>query len=166
MHSKHFLRFPSSVTDGKWLAGNKLSWYHVLLHLTIQFCTIQRRFTDDYLYQKLLILVQICWKYLRILQGSGFFRHSVDRCSSLMTLISSIARRYRYIPGVKNQRNLGLSGKRTKYPCTKSPGQNAPALGFFSRWILSWIRLWNARHSAQDHVFWRKVEETAALHDP
>jgi len=73
MHSKHFLRFPSSVTDGKCLAGNKLSWYPVLLHLTIEFCTIQRRFTDDYLYQKLLILVQICWKYLRILQGSGFF---------------------------------------------------------------------------------------------
>ena len=50
----------------KWLTGNKLSWYPVLLYLTIQFCTIQRRFTVDYLYQKLLILVQICWKYLRI----------------------------------------------------------------------------------------------------
>jgi len=60
-----------------WLAGNKLSWYPVLLYLIIQFCAIKCRFIDDYLYQKLLILVQICWKYLRISQGSGFFRHSV-----------------------------------------------------------------------------------------
>jgi len=77
----HSLKTFSSIsvvcTDGKWLAGNKISWYPVLLHLTIQFCAIKRRFTVDYLYQKLLILVQICWKYLRISQGSGFFRHSV-----------------------------------------------------------------------------------------
>ena len=66
------LTFQSSVTDGKWLAGNKLSWYPVLLHLTIQLCAKKRWFIDDYLYQKLLILVQICWKYLRISQGSGF----------------------------------------------------------------------------------------------
>ena len=48
MRSKPFLRLglPASVTDGKWL--------------------------DDSLYQKLLILVQICWKYLRISQGSGY----------------------------------------------------------------------------------------------
>ena len=78
IHSKHFLLFPSSVTDGKWLAGNKLSWYPVLLNLTIQFCSIKRRFIDDYLYQKLLILVQLCWKYFRISQGSGFLRHSVQ----------------------------------------------------------------------------------------
>ena len=35
-------------------------------------------FIGDSLYQKLLILVQLCWRYLKISQMSGFLRHSVD----------------------------------------------------------------------------------------
>jgi len=65
-----------SVTDGKWLAGNKLSCYFALSNPTNQFYAIKTYFIDDSLYQKLLILVQICWKYLRIAQ---FFRHNVDK---------------------------------------------------------------------------------------
>jgi len=34
-------------------------------------------FIGDSLYQKLLILVQLCWRYLKISQVSGFFRHIV-----------------------------------------------------------------------------------------
>jgi len=36
-------------------------------------CTSRSIFIDDSLYQKLLILVQLCWRYLKISQVSGFF---------------------------------------------------------------------------------------------
>jgi len=66
VHSFSFLRLPSSVTATARLSDcgwNKLSWYSVLSYPTSQFCTrrleIHWRFSDS-VYEKLLILVQIC----------------------------------------------------------------------------------------------------------
>jgi len=46
-------------------------------------CTSRSKFIDDSLYQKLLILVQLCWRYLKISHVSGFLRHSIRQWCSL-----------------------------------------------------------------------------------
>ena len=49
-----------------------VSWYPVSSKLTSDVCEHCRLFEDSS-YQKILTLAHICWGYLKMLQGSGFF---------------------------------------------------------------------------------------------
>jgi len=60
-----------------WLPVENLSWFSVFATYCKIVSNSRSIFTDDSLYQKLLILVQLCWRYLKIFQVFGFLRHSV-----------------------------------------------------------------------------------------
>ena len=60
-----------------WLPVENLSWFSVFTTYCKMVSVSRSIFIGDSLYQKILILVQLCWRYLKISQVSGFFRHSV-----------------------------------------------------------------------------------------
>ena len=70
-----------------WLPVANLSWFSVFITYCKMVSVSRSIFIGDSLYQKLLILVQLCWRYLKISQVSGFFRHSVNH---LLTYLKDV----------------------------------------------------------------------------